>query len=278
MLLLKLLLTPLMIVAVTLAGRRWGPRAAGLAAGLPVTTGPVSVFLAMERGPEFAARAAVGSVIGLIGTGTFCAAYALAARRRDWPVALAGALAALGTVLLPLRTAPLPFGATLALALAALVLLRTAVARAPVADAVAARAGSPRRPAAWDLPARMLVSAVIVAGVTGAAGFLGPRLSGVLSALPVLGGVLGTFTHHGEGRRAAVSLMRALILGCVSGVVFFAVVGAALAGGEVAVTYGAAAVAALLTSAAVSRLERVPVLAPAAAEDAPAPLPLGRTA
>src|SRR5437660_633846 len=45
LLLAKLVLTPLLIAAVTLAGRRWGPGVGGWLAGLPLTSGPVSVFL-----------------------------------------------------------------------------------------------------------------------------------------------------------------------------------------------------------------------------------------
>src|SRR5437016_7099204 len=60
LLLAKVVLTPLFIAAVTLAGRRWGPAVGGWLAGLPLTSGPVSVFLALEQGPGFAVRAAVG--------------------------------------------------------------------------------------------------------------------------------------------------------------------------------------------------------------------------
>jgi hypothetical protein len=96
----------------------------------------------------------------------------------------------------------------------------------------------------------------MVAAVTAAAGALGSRWSGVLSALPVFGTVLGVFTHRQEGRAAAIALMRGLIIGCVSGVLFFAVVGALLAPGRLAATYGAAALAAVVSGALVSHLTR----------------------
>ena len=83
---LKLLLTPSLIVAVSLAGRRWGPKAGGLLAGLPLTSAPVSAFLAIEQGPDFAAKAAVGALSGVCSVGAFCLAYALVARRWGWPV------------------------------------------------------------------------------------------------------------------------------------------------------------------------------------------------
>jgi hypothetical protein len=272
MLVLKLVLTPLVIGAVTLVGRRWGPRVAGMVVGLPVTTGPVSVFLATERGPAFAAQAATGAVAGLIGTGCFCAAYALAARRRAWPAALVAGLAGLAVATLLLRGAALALPAAVALALGALVLLWGAVTRLTAADGAEERP-TPRGPApAWDLPGRIVVSTTMVAAVTAGAGLLGSRWSGVLSALPVFGAVLGVFTHRREGRTAAVALMRGLIIGCVSAVLFFAVVGTLLAPGAVATAYLAAALTAVVSGAVVTHLTR-PRSAPRPAAPAePAPL------
>src|SRR5262249_1129973 len=71
----KLVLTPLLISAVTLAGRRWGPGVSGWLAGLPLTSGPVSVFLAVEQGPQFAMRAALGTLAGLAAVAAFALSY-----------------------------------------------------------------------------------------------------------------------------------------------------------------------------------------------------------
>lgn len=43
LLLIKLLLTPLSMLAVSWAARRWGPGIGGLLAGLPLTSGPISI-------------------------------------------------------------------------------------------------------------------------------------------------------------------------------------------------------------------------------------------
>ena len=40
----KLFLTPLLIVSVTLAGRRWGTAVSGLLIGLPLVSAPISVL------------------------------------------------------------------------------------------------------------------------------------------------------------------------------------------------------------------------------------------
>jgi hypothetical protein len=75
LLVLKLTLTPLFIGLVSLAGRRWGPAITGWLVGLPLTSGPVILFLAMERGEPFAAKAAKGAIMGLISVAAFCLVY-----------------------------------------------------------------------------------------------------------------------------------------------------------------------------------------------------------
>jgi hypothetical protein len=50
LLLIKLLLTPLLMFAVSWAARRWGPGIGGLLAGLPLTSGPISIYLFAEQG------------------------------------------------------------------------------------------------------------------------------------------------------------------------------------------------------------------------------------
>src|SRR5438270_4777170 len=89
-LLLKLVLTPALIGGASLAARRWGHAVSGWVVGLPLTSGPIAFFLALERGTSFAAAAALGSLAGAIAEAAFCVAYALGARAA-WPTALTAA-------------------------------------------------------------------------------------------------------------------------------------------------------------------------------------------
>ena len=50
LLLIKLLLTPLLMIAVSWAARRWGSGIGGFLAGLPLTSGPISIYLWVEQG------------------------------------------------------------------------------------------------------------------------------------------------------------------------------------------------------------------------------------
>lgn len=64
-LLLKLGLTPALIGLATLVSRRRGPAIGGLLVALPLTSGPVLFFLALDHGTTLATAAAEGSVAGV---------------------------------------------------------------------------------------------------------------------------------------------------------------------------------------------------------------------
>ena len=216
---LKLCLTPFFIAAVTLAGRRWGPVASGLMTGLPLTSGPVSVILALQYGTHFAARAAVGSVVGQASVCIFCLTYAVAARRSAWPVSAAAALAAFLAATAVWNGFSWSLGAAAAVLLGVIVLLTWRM-RAPAA-AASAPIPAPR----WDLPARMIVATLFVLLLTTFANALGSQLSGLLSPLPVFGTVLAVFTHRQQGAAATARLLRGIVVGSLAFGAFFVVTG-----------------------------------------------------
>lgn len=71
----KLVATPLLLLAASLAVRRWGESAGGFIVGLPLTSGPISLFLALERGPAFAQQATAGSLAATAAQAAFGLAY-----------------------------------------------------------------------------------------------------------------------------------------------------------------------------------------------------------
>src|SRR5712664_2114856 len=243
LLLAELVLTPLLIATVTLAGRRWGPAMGGWLAGLPLTSGPVSVFLALEQSPDFAARAAVGTLAGLVGVACFCIVYARLARNRSWIPATAFGIAAYLASAAVLSGVPLSLGptaaGTLALLLLTFRLLPTAVGPA---DAPAA----PR----WDVAVRMAVATALVLVLTATAALLGPKLSGLLSPFPVFATVLAVFTHRHAGVAATQQLLRGIVVGSFAFAGFFVVVAAALDRWDVTGTYVVACASALVIKVA----------------------------
>jgi hypothetical protein len=240
-LVLKLVTTPALIAAATVTARRFGAGVGGWLAGLPLTSGPVSVFLALEQGRGFAAQAATGTLLGLIAVTAFCVAYARAAGRLAWPVStlagLAGFVVATGLLAsLPLSLVP-AFGAVLASLVAGALLIRSSGAPAYV--------GAPR----WDLPLRMAAATAVVVTLTALASTLGPRLSGFVSTVPVFAGTMAAFSHRLAGARAAAQLLRGVVVGSFAFAAFFLVVGLAVERLGLVATYAAATGTALTINA-----------------------------
>src|SRR4051812_34822686 len=102
LLVLKLVLTPLLIVGASLAGRRWGPAVSGWIVGMPLTSAPVSLFVALQHGKTFASHAAVGSIAGVIAECAMFIAWGLVAER-GWAVGLLAGSAVFWAIALPAR-------------------------------------------------------------------------------------------------------------------------------------------------------------------------------
>ena len=85
---LKLSVTPLLILAASIASRTWGESIGGWLVGLPLTSAPVCFFLALDQGVGFAAGASLGCLTGAGAEAAFCLAYTAVARRggghRHW--------------------------------------------------------------------------------------------------------------------------------------------------------------------------------------------------
>lgn len=235
---LKLLLTPVLIGAASLAGRRWGQVVGGWLVALPLTAGPVAFFLALDHGERFAGRAALGSLAGIVAETAFCLAYVFAARRRSWPLALLAGTLAFAAVALPLGRLELGLAPTLAAGVASLVVAIRLVPHA-------AEESAAERLPPWDIPLRMAVATAIVLALTGAAPVLGAGLSGLLATFPVLAGTLTVFAHRQQGAAAAVAVLRGLLHGLFGFAGFFVVLSALIEGAGIAAAFATATLAAL---------------------------------
>jgi hypothetical protein len=211
---LKLVLTPVLIGAASLAGRRWGQAVSGWFVGLPLTSGPIALFVALDHGTGFAAATAVGALAAATAEAAFCLAYAHGARRWRWPLCLAAACIAFTATAAILRWLTFP-----AIPVAAIVFASLALAlRAMPAGSESPAAPPPR----WDLPVRMITATLVVVAITEAAPALGPRLSGVLGAFPVYAAILTVFGHR-SGPASATQVLRGLLLGLFGFAGFFLV-------------------------------------------------------
>jgi len=219
----KIVASPLLIQVASLAGRRWGPAVGGWFVGLPLTSGPIAFFLAVDQGEGFAATTAAGSLAGTAAQAGFCVAYGLAAQRHSWPVSFSAGTGAFVASVILLETVWMPLWALALMAEVALAVALTLTPHLP-ADRALIIPVPPR----WDLPARMLVATVLVLTLTGVAPLLGARLAGMLATFPVFATVLTVFAHRAQGRNAAQRVLRGLLLGLFAYSGFFLVVALAI--------------------------------------------------
>lgn len=240
---LKIVLTPVLVGAASLAGRRWGAAVGGWLIGIPFTSGPIAFFLALDPGPHFAAAAAVGTMAGAASQAAFCLGYAWTAQRSGWPVcvlaatlAFAATTAILNALLLP------PQGYFVFVVLTLVVALFLMPGAEP----------QPQREIpfpAWDLPARMVVATVFVIGLVALAPALGAHLAGLVAPFPLYATVIAAFAHRVQGAGSAVGVVRGLLLGLFAFASFFLILALLLPDG-IALAFAVAIAGALVVQGA----------------------------
>ncbi|MFM0032447.1 hypothetical protein PQR70_40230 [Paraburkholderia madseniana] len=247
----KLVVTPLLLLAATVAVRRWGEAIGGLLVGMPLTSGPISVFLALEHGSAFAAQATAGSLVATAAQAAFCVVYCRLATR-GWPMALAGAGATFSLVAGLLQWSALP---QRALFLVAILAVTHALNLIPSEAVRTGRLDTPR----WDLPSRMALIAGLVVSVTLIAPYVGPKASGVIASFPFMAIILTVFSHRMIGHAAAQQVLRGMVTGLLAFATFFYVLSLALTRLDLPAAYGGAVICALAIQAVSLYRMRLPV-------------------
>ena len=244
---LKLVLTPLFITVTTLAARRWGPVIGGLIVGLPLTSGPVSVFLAIEQGRDFAAAAAQSTLLGVLAVVAFCVSYAKCSRRLPWLVCALAALCCYFLTVAAFSSVKLSLPASLFLVVAVISVCTWLVKPVSVAIPILP---APR----WDLPFRIMAATAIVLTITAISSRLGPQLSGLLSTFPVFICVMSAFSHKLNGPDATQQFERGVVIGSFSFAAFFLTVSLLIHNSNLFVVYMTASVMAMGVNLAVFKL------------------------
>ena len=219
--LLKLALVPLVVWLASVAGRRWGHAATGWISGLPLIAGPISVFLALDQGVQFAADAAAATLQVTGAVALHCFVFAHAARRFKWWSALLLGWAAFVAGAALLGAIPVPplvgVGVTLlalGVMLAKLPAVKRAIGPVPIPNS--------------ELVVRVVAALAIATAVTLGANLFGPRVSGILLAFPITGSVLPSFALALHGSNATVRLLAGFLSGLFAFAAFHLVVATAL--------------------------------------------------
>ena len=230
---LKVVIAPVFVGLVSLIALRYGHRAAGWLVALPINTGTIIFVLSLSEGPAFAATAALGALLGIVSLSAFAIGYARSATRFRWPICLGVASAAFIASTLLLSQVPELVVVDIAAAVGSVVIVLLLV---PLRDDPVPARTAPR----WEIPLRMVTAALLVVVITTAAAGLGPRLSGLLSPIPVFTITLVIFTHSREGPAPVFVFLNGLQYGLFSFAAFCAVAGLLLVpyGIEVAIGGG----------------------------------------
>jgi len=236
-LVIRLVLPPVTVLLAVWVQHRLGPRHSGRLVGLPLTSGPFLVVLLLAQGPVPTVTAARGVVAGQLMVVGFTATYAALSttRMRPGPV-LASAVTTIA-LLAAAAHAWLAWPAALAVAPLAAAAVFGWRPEPPETPAPGATTGNP--PVARELAARAALTGGLVAGLSTAAPFLGPELTGLLASVPLVIAVVAPATHARSGAASARTMLRGTLAVVPGTAAFAAVVAAAL------VPFGAAAAFAL---------------------------------
>lgn len=206
-LIVKMAVTAAFLLAATITAERAGPLIGGLVATLPISAGPVYIFLALDHDAGFIAQSALGSLVTNALNVVFAVTYALLAQRQSLVVSIGGAFAAW-------------FGLSFAVGLVQWTLL-LAVAFNVVIIAGSLAIVHPFRhvrvaptPARWyDLLLRAAMVALLVGVVVGLSFTIGPTASGNLAVFPIVLSSIMIILHRRIGGKPTAAIMANAVVG-----------------------------------------------------------------
>jgi len=183
----KILVSVLMVVTLSLIAEWAGPRLAGVVAGYPLGAAISLFFIGLEIDPAFAARSALYTAAGLAATVAFVGGYlaglARAESRPRWaaiPTAVLPALAAYGLTAWVLSLVPVTWLSAPLMAAGSMVLAGRCFRGIP--DAAI------RQTVRLSLGVTLLraaFAALVILAITGAARLVGPGWAGLFAAFPI---------------------------------------------------------------------------------------------
>lgn len=247
---LKLLITPTLMLLISLAAKRWGTHIGGLLSGLPITSALVMLFLSLEQGPGFALQAVPGALAGLAAIQATYLFYFLVTRKVG---AFIGCLTAL--LAYALTAWAISGVGVLVVSIIATLLLVAAniVLTGKEAQISTARyVPLPR----WVIPMRMLTATLLLLAITASAEWLGPVISGLLAPIPVIAWPLAVFAHVQGGRYELGSIVRGNAIGAVGVVGFYLALQHSMLQWGVGLSLSVAVVLAVLVTVGLARLVR----------------------
>jgi hypothetical protein len=237
-LVLKLILAPIIIGSASLAGRRWGAAVSGWLVALPLTSGPVAFFLALSHDRAFVFDSIRGTLSGGFSLIAYSLAYAWVSKKFNWRVSIASGMLVFAGMTLVLQNLTIPFIPLFIFVIAAIFIGLGLMPKTKPAEPIS-------NPSRWDIPVRILIGTSFILLITGIAPYIGSRLTGLLTTIPLYISILAIFAQRHQGHVGAVNVLHGLILGLFSFAGFYLALGLLIEHGSLAVSFGSAILAAL---------------------------------
>ena len=203
----RMAVTAAFLLAATITAERAGPLIGGLVATLPISAGPVYVFLAIDHGAAFIAQSALGSLVTNALNVAFAVTYTLLAQKRSLSVSLVGAFAVwfamsfgVGKIVWSLPAAIAFNIVVIAVSLWIVHPLRHV--RVP-----------PVQARWYDLVLRAAMVALLVGVVVTLSYTIGPTLSGNLAVFPIVLSSIMLILHRRIGGPATAAIMANAVIG-----------------------------------------------------------------
>jgi hypothetical protein len=177
----KMAVAAAVVVGCSLLAERFGPLVAAMIATLPISAGPVYVFLALEHDAAFLSESALGSMQSNLANTALSLVYVLMAQRFGTLASLSGAMAAWFALALGLRLVEPSF-----LAVVAATVLGFGALHRLFRPYLAARPPALVERPWYAIPLRAAGVALLAGTVTVLSSRVGPLWSGMLAAFPVV--------------------------------------------------------------------------------------------
>ncbi|MGH6788770.1 MAG: hypothetical protein ACRECC_03715 [Pseudolabrys sp.] len=206
-LIVRMAVTAAFMLAATVTAERAGPLIGGLVATLPISAGPVYIFLAIDHGAHFIAQGALGSLVTNALNVLFAVAYALLAQKRSLAVSIGGAYAV--WITLSFAVGYVQWSLALAIAFNIVVVAASLWIVHPLRHVRVAAVQ-----ARWyDLVMRAVMVALLVGVVVTLSYTIGPTASGSLAVFPIVLTSIIIILHRRIGGPATAAILANAVVG-----------------------------------------------------------------
>lgn len=201
-LVIRMAVTAAFLIAATVTAERAGPLIGGLVATLPISAGPIYIFLAIDHDAAFIGASALGSMLSNAVNIFFALTYCLLAQKRSLVLSLAGAFVMWGlSIWLLGNQLQLGLWGTIAINVAA-------VGIALGVQKMLPHIHFPRMRTYWyDYILRAGLVALLVGVVVTLSHHIGPAASGNLAVFPIVLTSIAIILHPRVGGRAAATVL-----------------------------------------------------------------------